>query len=153
LEAIRQAQTQKDVTAEALSQDGQKVLASGALTLIDNQIDQSTGTIHLKASFTNGDEALWPGQFVNVRLVVGTMKNAVTIPARAVQSGPQGSYLFVVKPDMTVQLRTVEVAQTQQGIAAIANGLSPGELVVLDGQYRLEAGTKIRLQTPLEPST
>ena len=153
LDAIRLSQGQKAITTEAYSDDERRLIASGALTLIDNQIDQATGTIHLKATFANDNEALWPGQFVNVRLVVGTMKNAVTVPARAIQRGPEGSYLFVVKPDMTVELRTVKVAETEQDVAAVASGLAAGETVVFDGQYRLEQGVRVKVQAPAGPGT
>ena len=118
----------------------------GELTAIDNQIDQATGTLHLKATFANEDGVLWPGAFVNARLVVGVDKNAVTVPARAVQRGPNGSYLFVVKPDDTVEMRTVEVSETEEGVAVIGKGLAAGERIVVDGQYRLDNGTKVAVQ-------
>jgi membrane fusion protein, multidrug efflux system len=144
---IRRSQAQAPVEVQALSEKDETPLASGKLTLIDNQIDQATGTIHLKATFDNADEALWPGEFVNVRLVVGVARNTVTVPARAVQRGPNGNYIFVIKPDMTVDMRIVEVAQSDQDLAVIAKGLAAGERIVVDGQYRLEPGTKVRLET------
>ncbi len=146
--AIRQSARKGPVETQVFTDSEQAILAKGNLSLIDNQIDQATGTLHLKATFANEDEVLWPGEFVNARVVVGVMHDAVTVPARAVQQGPKGAYLFVVKPDMTVEMRSVQVAQVEQGVAAIENGLSAGERIVVDGQYRLEPGSKVRLDTP-----
>jgi multidrug efflux system membrane fusion protein len=148
LDAIRQAQIKGPVSAEAWSQGEQRQIAKGALTLIDNQIDAATGTIHLKASFDNSDEALWPGEFVDMRLQIDTLKNAVTVPARSVQAGPNGSYLFVIKPDNTVDQRTVTVAETENEDAVISKGLSAGEQIVVDGQYRLQQGAKVAILPP-----
>lgn len=148
LERIRKSAAAGPVEVQAVSADDQTQLAAGKLTLIDNQVDPATGTIRLKGTFDNADEALWPGEFVNTRLVVGVDKNAVTIAARALQRGPNGEYLFVIKPDMTVEIRNVEVAEVENGIAAIGKGLSPGEQVVVDGQYRLDQGSKVNPQTP-----
>lgn len=130
---------------EAFDRVKQQPIATGELLTIDNLIDPTTGTFRLKAQFQNGDDALWPGQFVSVRLVTGVDHNAVTIPARAIQAGPNGSYLYVIKPDNTVEMRIVEVAQVDHGVAAVAKGLAAGERVVLDGQYRLEQGSHIAL--------
>jgi multidrug efflux system membrane fusion protein len=146
-ETIRASQDKSAIEAEAIAQSTQKPLATGQVTLIDNQIDQATGTLHLKAVFANDNEALWPGQFVEARLVVGTLKNAVVVPTRAVQEGPNGDYLFVIKPDMTVAIQTVHVAQTEQGLDVIDKGLTAGTRIVVDGQYRLEQGTKVAIQT------
>ena len=144
-DAIRGAQNQAAVTAEAWSQGEQRKIATGTLTLIDNQIDQATGTIHLKARFDNTDEALWPGEFVDMRLVVDTLKNAVTVPAESVQAGPNGSYIFVIKPDNTVEPRTVQIAETEDNLAVITKGLAAGEQVVVAGQYRLDQGAKVSI--------
>lgn len=147
-ERIRQSAKQGPLEAEARAQRDNKRLATGRLTLIDNQIDQATGTLHLKATFDNQDEVLWPGEFVNVRLVVGILHDAVTVPEHAVQQGPDGNYVFVVKPDMTVDLRAVEVAETEKGFAAIGKGLAAGETIVVGGQYRLDRGSKVKIQNP-----
>jgi multidrug efflux system membrane fusion protein len=147
IDAIRERQSEALLETRAYTQDDQKQLSIGKLTLIDNQVDPATGTLHLKAQFDNTDAALWPGEFVNVRLVLSIDKNAVTVPARAVQQGPNGSYLFVIKPDDTVEMRTVEVSQTDQGVAEIKQGLSAGENIVVDGQFRLDQGTKVTVQT------
>ena len=123
-----------------IGEDGKTLLATGKLTLIDNVIDQATGTIRLKATFANEDERLWPGQFVNVRVVLNMRKGVPTVPAQTVQDGPNGHYAYVIKDDDTVERRAVEVAAVQDGIAVITKGLAPGEKVVVDGQYRLTNG-------------
>jgi membrane fusion protein, multidrug efflux system len=147
-ESIRAAEARAPIPTEALTPDDQKELAQGKLSLIDNQIDPASGTIHLKAEFPNDQETLWPGEFVNVRLVVDTLKNAVVVPARAVQQGPDGAYVFVVKNDMTAEIRKVSVAETEDNLAVIGKGLKAGETVVVDGQYRLDDGTKVSLEQP-----
>jgi multidrug efflux system membrane fusion protein len=144
-DAIRQAAANGTVEADAFAQGTSHRLGQGKLTLIDNQIEQTTGTIHLKAEFDNSDEALWPGEFVDMRLVVNTLKDAVTVPARTVQEGPNGDYLFVINADDTAEMRTVEVAETEDGVAVITKGLAAGERVVVDGQYRLDQGTKVSI--------
>ena len=131
---------------DAYSRDGQTKLATGKLLTIDNQIDQSTGTGKLKAVFENKDEQLWPNQFVNVRLLLEVRKNSTVIPAAAIQRGPQGTYVFVVKSDNTVDIRPVTVAYTQDNSSNIASGLSPNEVVVTDGQDKLQAGSKIEVR-------
>ena len=128
---------------EAYSRDDQTRLATGKLLTIDNQIDQTTGTGRLKAMFDNPDDALWPNQFVNVRLLLETHKGSITIPSVAVQNGPQGSYVFTVKPDKTVAVSPVTVSFTQNNVASIASGVAPGDVVVVDGQDKLQAGTKV----------
>lgn len=148
VETVRESQSKAPITVMAYAQDNQKELGTGKLTLIDNQIDPATGTLHFKAQFANEKEVLWPGEFVNARLVVGTDKNAVTIASRAVQLGPNGDYVFVIKPDDTVEMRAVTVSQTQHGLAVIGKGLAAGERVVVDGQYRLDQGAKVAIQAP-----
>ena len=145
---VRDSAKAGDVEVQAFSENDRERIASGKLTLIDNSIDAATGTIRLKATFANADEALWPGAFVNVRVVVGIKRNAVTVPARAIQQGPKGPYLFVVKPDKTVEMREVQIVQIDQGVAALEKGLAAGETIVLDGQYRLEPGSKVRFEAP-----
>jgi multidrug efflux system membrane fusion protein len=128
----------------AVSRDNQTVLAHGHLLALDNQIDQTTGTIKLKASFDNADKALWPGQFVNVRLLLRTERQALTVPTVAVQLGPEGSYVYVVDQNQTAQMRPVEVTRSEGGLALIAKGLTVGERVVVDGQSRLQPGSKVQ---------
>jgi membrane fusion protein, multidrug efflux system len=144
LDDIRRGQSQQPLAVEAYGSDDTTLLSSGTLTLIDNQVDPATGTIHLKATFDNADERLWPGEFVNARLTLSVRHDAITVPARTVMQGSAGSYLYVINPDDTVERRSVEVAMTVEGIAVIARGLAVGEHVVVDGQYRLSAGAKVR---------
>jgi membrane fusion protein, multidrug efflux system len=106
-------------------------------------IDQATGTIHLKARFDNQDERLWPGEFVNLRLILSSRKGVPTVPQQTVQVGPNGYYAYVIKPDNTVERRAVEVASMQDGLAVITKGLTAGEKVVVDGQYRLTEGARV----------
>lgn len=119
---------------------------SGVLTFVDNAVDQTTGQIRLKATFTNQDEALWPGQFVDVQLTLAEQQGAVVAPAEAVQRGQNGEYVFVVKQDGTVESRPVTVSRADQREAVIEKGLSPGETVVTDGQLRLQQGTKVQIK-------
>ena len=128
---------------DAFSRDDQTKLATGKLLTIDNQIDQTTGTGRLKAVFDNKDNALWPNQFVNARLMLEIRKNSTTVPAAAIQRGPQGTYVFVVKSDNTVDVRDVTVGFTQDNVSVIASGISPSDVVVTDGQDKLQQGSKI----------
>jgi membrane fusion protein, multidrug efflux system len=143
---VRHYQAQGPLTVEAYASDDKSRLSVGKLTLVDNQIDATTGTLHLKATFENADERLWPGEFVNARLVVTVRKGAITVPQRAIMQGPEGSYTYIVKPDNTVQCQAVEVEE-QDGFAVVTRGLSGGEKVVLDGQYRLTEGAHIKVDT------
>ena len=142
---IREQQKKAPLEVRAYDSSGKKLEAEGKLTLIDNAIDQTTGTIRLKARFDNQDESLWPGEFVNVRLILSTRKGVATVPARTVQEGREGHYAYIVKPDNTVERRAVDVAAIQDGIAVITKGLTPGEQVVVDGQYRLTDGARVKL--------
>ncbi len=146
LAEIRKADSQK-LSVLALNRDNKTQLAQGELLAFDNTIDQTTGTIKLKATFANTDKALWPGQFVNTRLLVRTQKDGLTIPAPAVQRGPNGSFVYVAKPDQTVEMRSVTIEQSEDGVALISDGLKVGEQVVTDGQYRLQPGSKISVST------
>jgi multidrug efflux system membrane fusion protein len=128
---------------EAYSRDDQTKLATGTLLTIDNQIDQTTGTGKLKAIFDNHERDLWPNQFVNVRLLLEVRKNATVVPAAAVQRGPQGTYAYVVTANDTVEVRPVTLALTQGNVTAIAQGVAPGEVVVTDGQDKLQNGSKV----------
>jgi len=148
VDAIRQEQAKGPLTVEAFSGDDKSDLAHGRLTLIDNAIDAATGTIHLKAEFANADERLWPGEFVNVRVVLSVRRAVATVPSPAVQEGPDGYIVYVVQPGDTVHRRPVEVAAIQDGVAAVTEGLSPGERVVVTGQYRLTDGARITAVPP-----
>ncbi|HEX6442455.1 MAG TPA: efflux RND transporter periplasmic adaptor subunit [Stellaceae bacterium] len=141
---VRERQAKGPLEVLAYGDDNKTLLSRGKLTLIDNTIDQTTGTIHLKATYDNADERLWPGEFVNVRVVLNIRQGVPTVPAQTVQDGPNGQYAYVIKDDETVERRDVEVAVVQDGIAVISKGLSPGEKVVVEGQYRLTQGARVR---------
>ena len=143
LDDIQENNKKAPLVVGAYSGDDKKELAQGKLTLIDNMIDQATGTIHLKARFDNDDERLWPGEFVNLRLILSTRKGVATVPQQTVQVGPNGYYAYVIKPDNTVERRAVEVASMQDGLAVISKGLTVGENIVVDGQYRLTEGARV----------
>jgi membrane fusion protein, multidrug efflux system len=143
---IREEQAKSPLAAEAFAEDNKTLLGQGQLTLVDNNVDQATGTIHLKAAFPNAEERLWPGQFVNVRVVLSVRKNVPTVPAQTVQQGPEGEYAYVITKNDTVVRRPVEIAAIQDGIAVISKGLQPGERVVVDGQYRLVEGARVRIE-------
>jgi membrane fusion protein, multidrug efflux system len=147
LPQIRQQQeeTNKPLPVLAYTQDDKTLLDKGALGLVNNEILQTTGSIQLKANFANPSRRLWPGQLVNARLLVDTRKNGLTVPAAVVQQGPQGPYAYVVNPDNTVAIRPIKVAQISQGQALIDSGLKANEQVVVDGQYKLEAGVRVTI--------
>jgi multidrug efflux system membrane fusion protein len=128
---------------EAYSRDDQTKIATGKLTTIDNQIDSATGTGRLKAVFENLDHSLWPNQFVNIHLLLEMRKNNTVVPAAAIQRGPQGTYVFTVKPDDTAEMRPVSVSLTVGNFAAVDRGLAVGEQVVTDGQDKLQPGTRV----------
>lgn len=144
LDQIRTNQIQGQLTVTAYASDDKTVLAQGKLTLINNQVDTTTGTVQLKATFDNDDERLWPGEFVNTRVIVSVRKNALTVPATTIMQGPNGAYAYTIKPDSTVQRQVVQVAATQDGVAVVEKGLSNDDTVVVDGQYRLTQGTKVK---------
>ena len=121
---------------------------TGALTFVDNQVDAATGTISLKATFANDDARLWPGQFVNITLTLGVQANAMVVPSAAIQIGQNGPYVFVIKPDSTVELRPVRVDRSVKDNTVIADGLAAGERVVIEGQLRLSNGTRVSVQQP-----
>ena len=123
-------------------------LGEGTLAVVDNQIDQTTGTVKLKATFPNDDLKLWPGQFVNARLILTTRKGAIVAPSSAVQRGPQGTYAYVIEPDKTVEMRPIKVGPIEANQALIDEGLKAGEQVVVDGQYKLQPGAHVELTSP-----
>ena len=142
------------LTVEAFSRDGNVKLGSGELLVIDNQINQNTATMRLKANFANPQRVLWPNQFVKARLLLTVRKGAIVVPTTAVQRGPEGTFAYVVGSDQTVQPRPIEVELTQGDVAAIARGLSPGEVVVADGAAALRPGAKVapRPTAPAKPA-
>jgi membrane fusion protein, multidrug efflux system len=145
LNVVRDAAAKGSVSVLALDQDAKRVLGQGSLMLIDNQIDQSTSSIKLKATFANDNEALWPGQFVSMRLLSETRDNALTVPQTAVQRGPQGLYVWIVRDDNTAAVRNISVddAVPSSDVAIISEGLAEGDQVVVAGQYRLLPGTRV----------
>ncbi|MEZ0257275.1 MAG: efflux RND transporter periplasmic adaptor subunit [Chthoniobacter sp.] len=149
----------RELAVLAMGRNNKTKLDTGKLSVIDNQIDTTTGTIKLKATFDNNDLQLWPGQFINAHLHLTTHKDGLVVPASVIQHGPNGEYAFVIQEDETVQLRPVkvtrkdngEMAQTEDGEALIEDGLAMGEKVVVDGQYKLQPGSKVILGTPSGP--
>jgi membrane fusion protein, multidrug efflux system len=132
------------VQVTTLSRDGDAMLDQGTLALIDNQIDQTTGTARLKATFPNTRNTLWPGQFVNARVLVRTERNVLTLPSSAVQLGPNGPFTYVVKGDSTVEVRPLELGPESDGLTVIKKGIALNERVVTSNQYRLQAGVHVR---------
>ena len=147
LSSVSQRMKKGGLAVEAYSRDDQTELASGNLLTIDNQIDQTTGTGRLKAVFNNTDSILWPNQFVNIHLLLETRRNTILVPAAAIQRGPNGSFVFSVKADKTVEVRPVVVSLTQNNLSAISSGLSAGAVVVTDGQDKLQAGSRVDART------
>ena len=133
---------------QAVDRDDNSVLDTGEVAVVNNQIDPTTGTIQIKATFSNAKYQLWPGQFINARLLLTTRKNGIVVPAQVVQNGPDGAFVYMIKPDNTVETRAVKVAQVDNNEALIDDGLQPGEKVVKDGQYKLQPGAKIILPQP-----
>jgi membrane fusion protein, multidrug efflux system len=147
LDEIRQNQMKSPLAVDAVASDDKSVLATGTLTLIDNQVDVATGTIHLKATFANADERLWPGEFVTARLTLSVYKNAITVPAQTVMRSENGTYVYVINADNTVTHRAVKVGLTQDNVAIIDSGLKADEHLVVEGQYRLSDGAKVSYST------
>jgi multidrug efflux system membrane fusion protein len=145
LDEILRNQAAGALEVDAYSQAG-KLLEKGTVTLIDNQVNTSTGTILLQGTFANAHEALWPGEFVSVKLIVAMRRNVVTVPAQAVMAGPNGSYVYVIGADDKVHRVDVQVAARQNGIAVIAKGVTAGNEVVTNGQYRLVDGVKVGIR-------
>lgn len=139
-------------TILAVDRDTKTTLDEGKLSVIDNQIDTTTGTIRLKATFPNEKRQLWPGQFANARLLLSVRKDATVVPASVVQRGPQGAFAFVIKADETVEIRPVKVGPIEQGSALIEEGLNVGERVVVDGQYKLQSGSHVKVGEAGAPS-
>jgi multidrug efflux system membrane fusion protein len=134
------------LSIEAYSRDGDKLLGRGKLTLIDNQVNVTTATVRLKGTVPNPDKALWPNQFVRARLVLAVRSQVLAIPAPAVQRGPQGTFVYIVTPDQTAALRTVQVDTVQEQWAIIKSGIEPGDRVVVEGQNQLHPGAKVALR-------
>lgn len=136
----------QSLTVIATDQENNQILDQGELGAMDNQIDQATGTIKLKAIFKNRQLGLWPGQFVNIRLLVDTRKQALVVPANAVSEGPNGDFVYVIRPDLTAQVKTVKTGTSEAGFTIIENGVSERDEVVVDGQYLLKPNAHVRLK-------
>ena len=140
---INKALAEGDVPVKALSSDGLRTLAEGRLALVNNEVDQGTGTISMKATFANDDNVLWPGLSVATRVLVDTLKRVVVVPDDAVQRGPNGLYVFVVGDDNKVSLQPTTVGHSDGGQSVVEHGLTPGQRIVVAGQYRLQAGSVV----------
>jgi multidrug efflux system membrane fusion protein len=153
---INQALAAGQVAVAALSRDDRTQLDSGTLTLIDNVIDPTTGTVRLKATFPNAHDALWPGQFVNVRVLLHQRLDAVTLPTTAVERGPDGLFTYVVRADSTVEARPIKTAEDSEGVTVVTEGVQAGERVVTSNQYRLQPGAHVRTvaaaSAPVKPA-
>jgi len=145
LPAVQKAQSRGAARVNALGPDNATVIASGELTVIDNQIDQLTGTVRLKATFPNADLTLWPGQFVNVRLMLDTIKGAIVAPSPAVQRGPSGAFVYILGDDGAAHMRVVKTGRQDEAIVVVTEGLAPDETVITSGFSRLSDGAKIRV--------
>jgi multidrug efflux system membrane fusion protein len=143
LARVNRAFAQGPLTVEAFGPDNRTVIDRGTLQVVDNQVDQTTGTVKLKAEFPNAQLQLWPGQFVNVRLLIETLRQVVTVPAAAIQRGPTGTFVYVVGEDNTAAVRPVTVVQQDERTAVVAAGLAPGERVVTSGFARISDGTRV----------
>jgi membrane fusion protein, multidrug efflux system len=148
LDDVRDALARGPVEVIAFDQDNKRALATGKLLLIDNLIDQATSTIRLKAMFPNDDDRLWPGEFVNARVLLETSSGVVAVPSSAVQRGPQGLYTWVVTADNTAVPRTIEVGPIAGDLTIVTSGLAAGDRVVTDGQYKLQRDAPVAVSAP-----
>ena len=148
LASVQSALKSGPVRIFAMDRDNDKQLAEGTIAVLDNQIAQTTGTLRIKGTFPNQDGALWPGEYLNVRLLARTEPNVVTVPSSALQRGPNGYYAYIVKPDGTAEMRPLKVGQVSQGVAIVDDGVSAGEQVVTAGQYRLQPGARVAVNSP-----
>jgi membrane fusion protein, multidrug efflux system len=151
VQRINKALEGEDVPVKALSSDGLQTLAEGQLALVNNEVDQATGTIGMKATFANKDNILWPGLSVSTRLLVDTLKQVVVVPDDAIQRGPDGLYVFVVGDNNKVSMRPVSVSHSDEGRSVVEHGLTAGEKVVVAGQYRLQAGSVVQPKEASRP--
>jgi multidrug efflux system membrane fusion protein len=147
-QVLQQMGAGKRLSVDAYDRDMKTRLETGAVLAVDNQIDQTTGTVKIKAIFDNETRALYPNQFVNARLLVDTLKGATLVPAAAIQRSPQTSFVYVVKADSSVEMRPVEVSLTEGDETAVGKGIAPGEVVVVEGVDRLQPGSKVALNAP-----
>jgi membrane fusion protein, multidrug efflux system len=135
----------RQLTTQAYSQETGALLGSGVLVVADNHVDQTTGTVEMKARFPNDDKQLWPGQFVNVRLTLQTLPNALTVPASAINQGPNGAFVYAINAQHQAAVQPVNVTATEGAVAVISGGLTPGQQVVTDGQMSLRPGATVSI--------
>jgi multidrug efflux system membrane fusion protein len=147
LPAIRSYMSAGPLTVDARPPNATKSAASGKLIFVDNAVDSTTGTIKLRGQFANKENSLWPGQFVNVTVTLYDQRDAVVIPSQAIQNGPNGEYVFVVKPDMTAEMRKIKSDRTEGDSVIVASGLKGGEQVVTHGQLKLTPGARVRVES------
>jgi multidrug efflux system membrane fusion protein len=154
VQGIHRAQqaSRQPLKVQVFTRDDQTLLATGELVLVNNQIDTSNGTVQVKGRFANPTHKLWPGQYLNAHLVLGERENAITVPAAVVQRNQEGTYAYVVNADDTVRMQSIKVALIQDGTAIVDAGLTAGERVVLDGQYKITSGTRVA-GAPVSAST
>jgi len=148
LDDIRQATDHGQIEVIAFDQDNRLPLSTGKLLMIDNAVDQTTATIRLKAMFPNADDKLWPGEFVNARLLLETRSNAIVVPSTAVQRGPQGLYTWIVSANNIAEVRQIQVGPTSGDSTIIDSGVNEGERVVIDGQYKLQTNSPVLVSSP-----
>jgi multidrug efflux system membrane fusion protein len=148
LASVQSALKSGPVRIFAMDRDSDRQLAEGTLAVLYNQINQTTGTIRIKGTFPNKDGALWPGEYLNIRLLARTEPNVVTVPSSALQRGPNGYYAYVRQPDSTVENRPLKVGQVSEGVAIVDDGVAAGEQVVTAGQYRLQPGARVEVNSP-----
>ncbi|HEY2540602.1 MAG TPA: efflux RND transporter periplasmic adaptor subunit [Stellaceae bacterium] len=148
LASVQSALKSGPVRIFAMDRDNDRQLAEGTIAVLDNQINQTTGTMRIKGTFPNKDGALWPGEYLNVRLLARTAPNMVTVPSSTLQRGQNGYYAYVVKPDSTVETRPLKVGPVSQGVAIVDDGVTAGERVVTAGQYRLQPGARVAANSP-----
>jgi multidrug efflux system membrane fusion protein len=148
LGSVQSALAAGPVRIFAMDRDNDQQLAEGTIAVLDNQIAQTTGTMRIKGTFPNNDGALWPGEFLNIRLLARTALNAVTVPSSALQRGPNGYYAYVRRPDSTVETRPLKVGQISDGVAIVDDGVAAGDQVVTAGQYRLQPGARVEVNSP-----
>src|SRR5262249_7599107 len=147
-DVLRKLRAGQKLRVEAWDHDDSKKIADGVLLTADNQIDPTTGTSKLKAVFDNNNNALYPNQFVNVRLLIDVLKNATVVPAATVQRGSQGTFVYVVTQNQTAELRPVAIKNTEGNDVALASGVEPGEMVVLEGMDKVQDGARVDVQVP-----
>ena len=140
---LKRFRSGSSVAVDAFDREGRTKLATGTLAAIDNQIDPTTGTVRMKASFDNKDGALYPNQFVNARVLIDVLHDALLAPAEAIQRGPQGPFVYVVKPDKVVQMRRIQVGPNEAGTVAVKTGVAAGEALVVDGAEKVQDGARV----------